>query len=61
MSYFGNNTPHQEMLDYADTVKAEFKLSDHQIIIILLKIIESFIDPCETESDNIRKMKKVQQ
>jgi len=59
MSYFGDNTPHQEMKDYAETVQYEFVLDDKEVVIVLLAVVNSILDPVETKSDFVRKLRKI--
>lgn len=54
MSYFGDHTPNQEMLEAAEAIQRDFKLSKEQLIVVLLNVATSIADPYGTQSDEIR-------
>jgi hypothetical protein len=44
MSWFGDHTPAQEILETVRTIKDDYKFSDEEIRILLLKVSEYFYE-----------------
>jgi len=59
MSYFGDNTPHQTLLDWTTYTQDEFDLTNEEMAILLLRVLSYFVDSGEIKSEEIRKRKKV--
>lgn len=47
MSYFGDQTPHQEMLDCARMVQSNYELTDDELVVILMAVICAVNDPLD--------------
>lgn len=58
MSYFGDKTPHQELLDSVGYVQNRFNLTDAELVILLLKVVSAIADPIDSKSDELRKRKE---
>ena len=58
MSYFGDRTPHQELLDSVEYVQHRFNLTDEELVVLLLNVLSAVADPVDSKSDELRKRKE---
>jgi hypothetical protein len=58
MSYFGDRTPHQELLDSVEYVQHRFNLTDEELVVLLLKVLSAVADPVDSKSDELLKRKE---
>lgn len=54
MSWFGDRTPQQEMLDAAEYVRIDYKLTEEELVVILLAVLGFYVDPGR---DKLRRLK----
>jgi hypothetical protein len=55
MPYFPDKSPHQEVLEYVDVVRSDFQLTEDEIVIVLLQVINAIADPGESKSYELKK------
>ena len=58
MSYFGDNTPHQELLEYVEYLQERFELDQEETAILMIKVTSAIIDPCDVIHEEIRYRKE---
>ncbi len=58
MSTFGDNTPHQEMLDDTKRVQYDFDLTDDEVVVVLLQVLKHYVDPFDDRSEDILRKKQ---
>ena len=54
MSYFGDDTPQQEMYDAIQAVQIDFSLSPSQLFIVVMDALRGLVDPGEYKSNELR-------
>jgi hypothetical protein len=57
MSYYGDRTAQQEILDSVEYVQVNYELTRDELIIVMLSVISAIADPCESTLNEVRKMK----
>lgn len=58
MSYFGDGTAQQDVLDAVESIQHEFNLSREQLVIVLLSVIRALVDPYDSNLEFIRKKER---
>lgn len=57
MSRFGDGTPHEALLNAAESVQDDFGLTDRELVIVLLAVLQYKNDPLDDENNKIRERK----
>lgn len=54
MSYFGDHTPQQDLLEQVEYIKAEHALTTRETVILLLQISSAIADPLGDIAEQMR-------
>lgn len=57
MSRFGDGTPHEDLLNAAEEVQDDYSLTDRELVIILLAVLQYKNDPLDDENNKLRERK----
>ena len=55
MSYFGDNTPQQELLDQTEHIQEQFELTDQELVTVVLNVLSALVDPYDDFKESARK------